>query len=231
MFPTESLFSRWNCLCCWWHCPRPGSEPQPPVMSRPSLSVILPATACDEPSVDSHLWETCTHSLGSAFALPAPLSLSAPQSRFLSLRGIWTTLWKRMFPFFAHPVASSYSGSGKLKPYDFWAQNFSMVFSKINFYWSIVALQCCATFYCIAKWISFTYTYIPSFLAFLPIWVTTECWRGFPELYIRFLLKFSILYIEVYICQSQSPNSSHPPPSYWCLYVYSLHPHLYFCFC
>ena len=104
-------------------------------------------------------------------------------------------------------------------------------FLKINFYWSIVALQCCASFYCIAKWISFTYTYIPSFLAFLPIWVTTECWIGFPELYIRFLLKFSILYIEVYICQSQSPNSSHPPPSYWCLYVYSLHPHLYFCFC
>ena len=38
--------------------------------------------------------------------------------------------------------------------------------------------------------------------------VTTEHWVEFPVLYSRFSL-LSILYIVVYICQSQSPNSSH----------------------
>ena len=36
-------------------------------------------------------------------------------------------------------------------------------------YWSIVALQCCASFCYTAKWISYMYTHIPSFLNFLPI--------------------------------------------------------------
>ena len=44
----------------------------------------------------------------------------------------------------------------------------------ITFYWSITALQCCVCFYCIVKWISFMYTYIPLFWDFLPISVTTE---------------------------------------------------------
>ena len=32
-----------------------------------------------------------------------------------------------------------------------------------EFYWSIVDLQCCISFKCIAKWFSYTYTYIHSF--------------------------------------------------------------------
>ena len=32
--------------------------------------------------------------------------------------------------------------------------------------WSIVALRGCVTFYCAAKWISYTYMYIPSFFGF-----------------------------------------------------------------
>ena len=36
-------------------------------------------------------------------------------------------------------------------------------------YWSTVALQCCVIFCCIAKSIYQMYTYIPSFLDFLPI--------------------------------------------------------------
>ena len=36
-------------------------------------------------------------------------------------------------------------------------------FFKKYFCWSIVALQCCASFYRTAKWISYMYTYMPSF--------------------------------------------------------------------
>ena len=54
-------------------------------------------------------------------------------------------------------------------------------------------------------------------------------------LYIAGSYQLSILYILVYICQSQSPNSSrhhHPPATAfppWCPYVCSLHLCLYFC--
>ena len=42
-------------------------------------------------------------------------------------------------------------------------------FFFINFYWRIVDLQCCITFYCTSQWISYTYTYIHSSLDFFPI--------------------------------------------------------------
>ena len=57
------------------------------------------------------------------------------------------------------------------KPPPFWIRghNSSASFFKINFYWSIVDLQCCVSFRCTAKWISYAYTYIHSFLDSIPI--------------------------------------------------------------
>ena len=39
----------------------------------------------------------------------------------------------------------------------------------INFYWNTVALQCFVSFFCTAKLITYMFTYIPSFLEWLPI--------------------------------------------------------------
>ena len=53
------------------------------------------------------------------------------------------------------------------------------------FYWHIVVLQWCVSFGCTANWISCMCIYIPSFLDFIPFWVTTEYWAKFPVLYSR----------------------------------------------
>ena len=83
----------------------------------------------------------------------------------------------------------------------------------INFYWRIVALQCCVSFYCTAKWISHTYTYMPSLLDFLPIQVTTEHWVEFPVLYSRFSLVIYFIHSinSVYV---SIPISQFLPPSH-----------------
>ena len=77
--------------------------------------------------------------------------------------------------------------------------------------------------YCIAKWISYTYTYIPSFLYFLPISVTIKCWVEFPELYSR--VSLVTYFMSIPISQFMPPTSS--PLG---VHVYSLHLCLYFCF-
>ena len=44
---------------------------------------------------------------------------------------------------------------------------------KINFHWSIVALQYCVSFYYRAKWISYNYTYAQ---AFRDVWLFVNLW-------------------------------------------------------
>ena len=53
----------------------------------------------------------------------------------------------------------------------------------INFYWGIVASECCASFYCISKNISYMYIYSPPFLIYFPLWSPQS-----PELYSMFSL-------------------------------------------
>ena len=80
---------------------------------------------------------------------------------------------------------------------------------KKFFYWSVVDLQCCVSFRCTAKWISYTYTYIHSFLGSFPIYVITEYWVEFPVLYSRSLLVIYFIYSSVYM---SIPISRFIPP-------------------
>ena len=84
----------------------------------------------------------------------------------------------------------------------------------INFYWSIVALQCCVTFYGTAKWISHTcmYTHAPSWLF--------SCSGHHPEHYAEFPVLCSMFSLVIHFIHSTSsvyvwiPISQFlPPPS------------------
>ena len=63
----------------------------------------------------------------------------------------------------------------------------------------MVDLQCCVSFCYTAKWISYTYTYIHSFLDSFPTWAITKFWEEFPVLYFRSLLVNYFIYSGVYI--------------------------------
>ena len=89
-----------------------------------------------------------------------------------------------------------------------------LIFLKIIFYWSIVVLQCSVSFLCTAKWVSSTYTYIPSLLDFLPIQVTTVHEVEFSvlesvfSLVIHFLYSINTVYVSIPISQLITPALS-----------------------
>ena len=64
----------------------------------------------------------------------------------------------------------------------------------VLFSWSISDLQCCVSFRCITKWLSYTYTCIPSFSDSFLIQFITEYWVEFSLLYSRSFLDISSIY-------------------------------------
>ena len=105
-----------------------------------------------------------------------------------------------------------------------------LVFFFFNFYYSVVALQCCVSFCCAAMWISCIYTHIPYFFNFHSIYVTTEHWVEFPILHSRFSLVIHFINSSVYVLIPVSQFT--PPPFFplWCPYACYLFPCLSFCF-
>ena len=82
----------------------------------------------------------------------------------------------------------------------------------INFCWSLVALQCCASFYCTAKWINYRFTYIPSFWISFPFRLPQEHWVEFPALYNGFSLVIYFIHCSVYMTIPISQYIPPPPP-------------------
>ena len=87
------------------------------------------------------------------FCVPMDFGCKAPLSVGFSRQEYWSGL---PFPSQEFCLGACHMPVDLLNPF----------FKKIFFYWNIVALQYCVSFYCKVTWISYMYTHIPSFLDF-----------------------------------------------------------------
>jgi len=96
-------------------------------------------------------------------------------------------------PWYPKVVLMKYSGlwmQGRfLKPW---------LFFFLTFYWSIVDLQCCISFRCTAKWISYICTYIHSFSDSFPILSERKSERE-KQIYITYMWNLKKKYKWTYI--------------------------------
>ena len=86
-----------------------------------------------------------------------------------------------------------------------------------NFYWIVIALQCCVSFYCTMKWISHMYVYIYVIYIYIPFllgppshhfhathYVITECRAELLDLYSSFPLAIYLTHGSEYMLISIS---------------------------
>ena len=92
----------------------------------------------------------------------------------------------------------------------FGLQNHGHFLKLLIFYWGTVDLQCCGSFCCTAKRVSYTNTNLHSCLDSVPIYAITEYWVEFPVLYGRFLLVIYFIYSGVSMSVPISQFIPHP---------------------
>ena len=131
-----------------------------------------------------------------------PLSPSLLSTSFGFLSVLWTFQAFSQFTAFAF-VRSVWNA--------FLSLSLSLFF--LNFYWSVVALQCCVSFCYKAKWISLCIHISPLLGISFPV-RSTQDWVEFLVLYSRFSLVIYFIHSTIYIYVSSNlpvhPTSSFP---------------------